>query len=184
MYRILRRIFLRNMIDRSWYDFYQFQIQRIFIRSSMREFDLFRSRILFHMSFQIFQRENIETFFVVFDQLRLKNFSFIDSKVEFLDYIFMSNLVMKRVVFVRDFVSFYEIDIMCYCIKLKKVKMIFLDFVFFETWMTKDLLVRIESKKSLIKITQCRVIVRFILSDENKIYQSSSKIYRMKLAWP
>ncbi len=99
----------------------------------MRELDLFRSRILFYMSLQIFQRENVETSFVVLDQLRLKDFSFIDSKVEFLDHILMSNLVMKRVVFVRDFVLFYEIDIMNYCMKFKKIKMIFFDFVFFET---------------------------------------------------
>ncbi len=168
------------MIDRSWYDFYQFQIQRIFTRSSMREFDLLRSRILFHMSLQIFQRENIETFFVVLDQLHLKDFSFIDSKVEFLDHIFMLNLVMRNVVFVRDFVSFYEIDIMNYCMKFKKIKMILFDFVLFETWMTKDFLVRVESKKSMIKIIQCRVIMRFILSDENEIYQNLNKIHRMK----
>ncbi len=92
----------------------------------------------------------------------------------------MSNLVMKRVVFVRDFVLFYEIDIMNYCMKFKKIKMIFFDFVFFETWMTKDFLVRVESKKSVIKIIQYWVIVRFILSDENEIYQNSSKIHRMK----
>jgi hypothetical protein len=180
MYRILRRISLRKLIDQLWYDFYQFQIQRIFTRSSMREFDLFRSRIFFYMSLQIFQRENIETFFVVFDQLRLKDFSFIDSRIELFDHIFMSNLVMKRVVFVRDFVSFYEIDIMNYCIKLKKLKMIFSDFVFFQTWMTKDFLVRVKSKKNLIKIIQCRVMMKFILSDENEIYQNSSNINRMK----
>ncbi len=51
MYRILRRISLRKLIDRSWYDFYKFQIQRISTRSSMRKLNLFRSRILFHMSF-------------------------------------------------------------------------------------------------------------------------------------
>jgi hypothetical protein len=180
MYQILWRISLRKLIDRSWYDFYQFQIQRIFTRSSMRELDFFRSRILFHMSLQIFQRENVETFFVVLDHLRLKDFSFIDSKIKFLDHILMSNLVMKNIVFVRDFVSFYKIDIMSYCIKFKKVKMILFDFVLFETWMTKDFLVHVESKKSVIKITQCRIIVRFILSDENEIYQNSNKIHRMK----
>ncbi len=171
---------LRKLIDRSWYDFYHFQIQRIFTRSNMRQLDFLRSRILFDMSLQIFQRENVETFVVVLDQLRLKSFSFIDSRIEFLDHIFMSSLVMKDVVFVRDFVSFYEIDIMNYCMKFKKIKMILFDFVFLKTWMTKDLLVRVESKKSVIKITQCRVIVRFILSDEIEIYQNSSKIHRMK----
>jgi hypothetical protein len=160
--------------------FLSIQIQRIFIRSSMRKFDLFRSRILFHMSLQIFQRENVETSFVVFDQLRLKDFSFIDSRIKFLDYIFMSSLVMRRVVFVRDFVSFYEIDIMSYCMKFKKIKMTFFNFVLFKTCVTKDLFVRVESKKSLIKIIQCRVIVKFILSDENEIYQNSSIIHRMR----
>jgi hypothetical protein len=183
MYWILRRISLRKLIDRFWYDFYQFQIQRIFTRSSMRELDLFRSRILFHMSLQIFQRENIKTSFVVFDQLRLKDFSFIDSKVEFFDHIFMSNLVMKRVVFVRDFVSFYEIDIMSYCMKFKKIKMIFFDFALFETWVTKDFLVRVKSKNNLITIIQCWVIMRFILSDENEVYQNLNKIHRMKLSF-
>jgi hypothetical protein len=180
MYRILRRISSRKLIDRFWYDFYQFQIQQIFTRSSMRELDLFQSRILFHMSLQIFQREIVKTSFVVFNQLRLKDFSFIDSKIEFLDHIFMSSLVMKCVVFIRDFVSFYKIDIMSYCMKFRKIKTIFFDFVFFKTWMTKDLFVRVESKKSLIKIIQCRVIVKFILSDENEIYQNTNKIHRMK----
>ncbi len=74
----------------------------------------------------------------------------------------------------------YEIDIMSYCMKIRKIKMILFDFVLFETWMTKDFLVRVESKKNVIKIIQCRVIVRFILSDENEVYQNSNKIHRMK----
>ncbi len=46
--------------------------------------------------------------------------------------------------------------------------------------MTKDLFVRVESKKSVIKIIQCRIIVRSILSNENEVYQNSNKIHRMK----
>jgi hypothetical protein len=181
MYRILRKVSLRKLINRFWYDFYKFQIQRIFIRSSMRELDFFRSRILFYYVASDLSTRNDETFFVVFNQLRLKDFSFIDSRIEFFDHIFMSILVIRRVVFVRDFVSSYEIDVMCYCMKFKKIKMIFFDFVFFETWLTKDFLVRVKSKKNLIKIISCRVIVRFILSDENEIYQNLSKIHRMRL---
>jgi hypothetical protein len=180
MNRISRRISLRMLIDWSWCDFNEFQIQWISTRSSMRELDLLRSRILFHISLQIFQRENVETSFVMFDQLRLKDFAFIDSMIELLDHVFMSSLIMRRVIFIRDFVSSDEVDIMRYRMKLRKVKMILFNFVFYRTRRTKDLLVRIESKKSLIKISQCRVVMRFILSYENEIYHSSSKIHRMR----
>ncbi len=51
--------------------------------------------------------------------------------IEFLDHILMSTLIMRRVVFVDDFVLSNEIDIMCYCMKLKKVKMILFSFVLY-----------------------------------------------------
>ncbi len=146
----------------------------------MRELDFFRSRILFHILLQIFQRENIETFFVMFDQLRLKNFAFINSMIKLFDYVFMSNFIMRRVIFIRDFVFFDEVDIMRYRMKFKKIKIIFFNFVFYRTRRTKNLLVRVESKKSLIKIFQRRVVMKFILSYENEIYHNLSKIHRMK----
>jgi hypothetical protein len=180
MNRISRKVSLRMLIDRSWCDFNEFQIQWISTRSSMRELDLLRSRILFHMSFQIFQRENVQTFFVMFDQLRLKDFAFIDSMIELLDHVLMSSFIMRRVIFVRDFVSSDEVDIMRYRMKFKKVKMILSNFVFYWTRRTKNLLVRVKSKKNLIKIFQCRVVMKFILSYENEIYHNSSKIHRIR----
>jgi hypothetical protein len=146
----------------------------------MRERDFFRSRILFYISFQIFQRENVETFFVMFDELRLKDFTFIDSMIEFLDHVFMSNFIMRCVIFIRDFVFFDKVDIMCYRMKFKKVKMIFFSFVLYRTRWTKNLLVRVKSKKSLIKIFQCRIVMKFILNYEHEIYHNSCKIHRMK----
>jgi hypothetical protein len=89
--------------------------------------------------------------------------------------------IMKRVIFIRDFVFFDEVDIMRYRMKFKKVKMIFFNFVFYRTRRTKNLLVRVESKKNLIKIFQCRVVMKFILSYKNEIYHNSSKIHRMRL---
>jgi hypothetical protein len=180
MNRTSRRISLRILINWSWCDFNEFQIQWISTRSSMRELDFFRSRILFHILLQIFQRENIETFFVMFDQLRLKNFAFINSMIKLFDYVFMSNFIMRRVIFIRDFVFFDEVDIMRYRMKFKKIKIIFFNFVFYRTRRTKNLLVRVESKKSLIKIFQRRVVMKFILSYENEIYHNLSKIHRMK----
>jgi hypothetical protein len=180
MNRISRRIFLQMLIHRSWCDFNEFQIQWISTRSNMRELDFFRSRILFHISLQIFQRENVETSFVMFDQLRLKDFAFINSMIEFLDHVFMSSLIMKRVIFIRDFVSSDEVDIMRYRMKFKKVKMILFNFVFYRTRRTKDFLIRVESKKSLIKIFQCRIVMKFILSYENEVYHNLSKIHRMR----
>jgi hypothetical protein len=86
----------------------------------------------------------------MFDQLRLKNFAFINSMIELFDHVFMSSFIMKRVIFIRDFVSSDEVDIMRYRMKFKKVKMIFFNFVFYRTRRTKDLLVRVKLKKSLI----------------------------------
>ncbi len=59
----------------------------------------------------------------------MKDFSLIDFTIKFLNYILMSCLVMKRVVFIRSFVLFNKIDVMSYDIKLKKVKIILFDFV-------------------------------------------------------
>jgi hypothetical protein len=100
--------------------------------------------------------------------------------IKLFDHVFMSSFIMKRVIFIRDFVFFDEVDIMRYRMKFKKVKMIFFNFVFYRTRRTKDLFVRVESKKNLIKIFQCQVVMRFILSYENEIYYNSSKIHRMK----
>ncbi len=180
MNRTSRRISLRMLIDWFWCDFNEFQIQWISTRSSMRELDFLRSRILFHISLQIFQRENVETFFVMFDQLRLKDFAFIDSMIKLFDHVFMSSFIMRRVIFIRDFVSSDEVDIMRYRMKFKKIKMILFNFVFYRTRRTKDLFVRVESKKNLIKIFQRRVVMKSILSYENEIYNNSNKIHRMK----
>jgi hypothetical protein len=53
--------------------------------------------------------------------------------------------------------------------------------VFYRTRRTKNFLVRVKLKKNLIKIFQCRIVMKFILSYENEIYYNLNKIHRMKL---
>ncbi len=129
MYRKLRKIHSLISIIRCWCNFQKLQIQWISSWFCMYKINILINILFLCMSHNIFYCENIKTFFFMFNQLSLKCFSFIDSIVEFLDHVLVLDLIMRCVVFIDNVISFNKIRIMRKCMKLRKVEMIFFDFL-------------------------------------------------------
>ncbi len=145
MYRKLRRIHSLISIIRCWCNFQKLQIQWVSTWFCMCEINIFINISFLCMSHNIFHCENIETSFIMFNQLSLKYFSFIDLIIEFLDHVLVLDLIIRCVVFIDSIISSYKIRIMKKCMKLQKIEMIFFDFLHYWTRLTKNLFKKIYS---------------------------------------
>jgi hypothetical protein len=139
VYRKLRRIYSLILIIRCWCNSQELQIQWISTWFCMCEINIFMNISFLCMSHNIFHCENIEMSFIMFNQLSLKCFSFIDSIVEFLDHVLVLDFIMWCVVFIDSIISFNKIRIRRKCMKFRKVEMTFFDFLHYWTRLTKNL---------------------------------------------
>jgi hypothetical protein len=137
MYWRLRRIHSLISIIRCWCNFQKLQIQWISTWFCMCEINIFINISFLCMLHNIFHCENIQTFFIMFNQLSLKCFSFIDSIIEFLDHVLVLDFIMRYVVFIDSIISFNKIRIIRKSMKFRKIEMIFFDFLHYWTNLTK-----------------------------------------------